>query len=295
VKRRRYVGLLWYDARIGRNQLRTLRQAIGSRRELESGVFYEPCSARDDLFVIPDIDWEREHQPALFCSGCARVRNVIFPQPIDVRLRQLPADTVISSVFPTGVGVIHQEFLRVLRPHMPRFAIGRCFDVAGAALPDYATYYTPDLTVERTDEGRYHECPDCGSIRTAGDSVGFVTEDTINGRQVLQWFTTALLVDPELVKQVDRSRLPPFRLIGIPVLPPLPVGYRSPYERATELLKAAFDGDLCAAHAAVEAEARSIRMPNGVRTMGIVVRGIELWVKGHVDCGIMRVESFRVP
>ncbi len=258
-------------------------------------MFYMPQELRDDLFVLPDPLWHRDVVGQSFCRTCERVLPGTFPRSIDARLTQVPADTVVSGVFPLGVGVAHVELLRVLRPYMDEFAFGRCLDRDGTVLPDYGTFYTPDIVIERTDEGEYHECPDCGSIRTATRDYGFLTEDAIKGRRVLQPYATTLLIAEELVPLLDRSKLPPFELIPYPVRPPLPPDYRSPYERATELLKAAFGGDLRAAHAAVEQEARRIRMPEGNHEMGIILQGMELIVSGHVTCGMMRVSSIRVP
>lgn len=258
-------------------------------------MFYALEELRDDLFVLPDPVWHRDAE-GLFCRECGRVARSVYPQPIDARLGQLPADTTVSGVFPLGFGVAHVELLRVLRPHMGGFVFGQCLDQHGDIIPNYETYYSSDLVVERTERGEYHECPDCGSIRTAGTEATFLTEDVIEGRRVLQPYTTRLLISEELIPLIDRRRLPRFKLVPYPVRPSLRPGYLSPYEEATALLKAEFNGDLRAAHAAVEEEARRIRVPDTHSlAIGIVVRGIELILTGWAECGMMRISSMRVP
>jgi hypothetical protein len=250
-----------------------------------------------ECFLLPANRWARSERGRLFCPNCLIVRQELYPQPVDMYLHQLPNGTSYGSVFGACVGVIHRALYEELTPHLSHLARGRCFWENGSPLDDYYSVYHADRICIRGDStGIPYVCKVCRSILDACTDDPYVLRSELPDYEVFQDRICSLYVSEDLAERVDWTRFPDIELVRIEVRDELqPDDPRPAVEEAIQQLMEAFEGDWDAAFAAVDQEARSIRMPEGPQRMCITVRGVNLILRGFVTLGVMRYHTFRAP
>lgn len=248
-----------------------------------------------DAYTLPEDSWAQDQRGKTLCATCFKRRLDLYPTAIDVPLRQIPRGTSYDGVFQGGVGIMHERLREFLESHMRDYVMGRCLSWEdGTILPEYRSIYFRNVITLRGDEDtQYYICRCCGTIGVVPEAP-YVLRRELPDAAVFQDRIACLYLGEDLARKLPWRQFPDVKACVIPVRNELlPDDELPAYERAIEVLTAAFDGDWPAAFTAVEEEARRIRMPDGTQTMGVVVRGIKLIVTGWASSGVMRVSAMR--
>lgn len=126
----------------------------------------EVLKMHDDSYVLPMREWVEGQCGTLLCSKCYKLDRSVFPEPVDVWVRQVPKETSYSHVFHGGIAIIHVRMLDFLRPLMPDCVVGRCYWKDGSPMLEYRTVYMPHwITVRGADKRTEpYICPSCGIV-----------------------------------------------------------------------------------------------------------------------------------
>lgn len=172
-----------------------------------------------DSSVYPVNSWARSQRGGILCAKCFKLKREIFPRAIDIPLCQLPRGTSYDST--EGGGVIRNDVLEILRPHLPPHVLGRCFWKDGKLLGDYSSVYFRDFIVERAGENtrnyNYYECPLCGLIYMGSDDSYFLRRE-LPDAVVFQDQISCLYLADDLARTFPWSRFPDVRPVIYPVL-----------------------------------------------------------------------------
>jgi len=202
-------------------------------------MIVELVGKKKDAYTHPVVQWAKEQRGRILCPNCGKLRQDLFPQPVDVPLIQLYKGTSYSIVFRGGVAVIHQRLLDFLRPHLPEHSLGRCFWRDGSLLPDYHSIYFRDYIFFRAGREspryEYYECEICGLSGASSDEP-YVLRSELPDATVFQDAIHCLYLSASLARVFPWREFRDLEPFTFPVrdepLPddPLPVGWRPAFK-----------------------------------------------------------------
>ncbi len=173
---------------------------------------------RDDRWPVVDYEWRDKVSGKMFCRGCGRILQALFPQPIYVKLSELPDGLSVGPVEGAAIGIIHVRFLHRLMDHINGFAFGDVYGRREAKIDEYRTWY-PDRVILIRGSGapQPRECQACGGIdyRIVGDP--YVLRHQMGTRHVYHDDKCNIYVDDWLADLVDWSDFPDLRLDPVPI------------------------------------------------------------------------------
>ena len=121
--------------------------------------------------VYPNDEWLKEAINNILCPECLSIKRDCFPLPIDIilanRPNEDPEDQPIVNIETTGITIILQSVLEIMKDHLSHFVLGKCFLADGSVLDKYATCYSKKYVVIRGSQySNYDICPLCGTIKS---------------------------------------------------------------------------------------------------------------------------------
>jgi hypothetical protein len=157
-----------------------------------------------------DLDWVRQSVGKLFCEHCRTVNRKLYPQPIDVVLRQIPPRTWTSGgCFRVGIPIYRADFAAIVQREVPEFIAGRCLLPDSSVVEDYVTLYSPTWLLMRGDEQTTTRvCQLCGSVWTDLVMVfpgrpAYLLRHQLTGASIYQGRSGPLFMVKELVDTID--------------------------------------------------------------------------------------------
>jgi len=247
-----------------------------------------------ESFVSPEKDWLRSQRGVLICSEC-ELFKADYPDPVDVRLSQIPDGTSYSGVFHVGIGVIHEQLFEELRANLAGVVTGRVHWKDGSLLREYRTIYCGTRVLLRgAADARYYVCGTCGrNLGASSTERPYFIAATLPAMNVHQDAICCMYLHAEVAERLNWAAYPDLEPHPVEVLEePLPDDPLPGIERAVRQLTAAFEGDRAAAFRAVGEEAASLSVAANAHLIHIEVRGVPLAVRGYVRGGVFRVEQF---
>lgn len=163
---------------------------------------YKLCCGNDDDYILASQPWVRKHRGQFLCRSCDKLlRSQVFPQQIDISLRQLPRNVLCGGVFGGGVAVIRRDVLNFLSQYeMEHVVTGACAFEDEAAIPEYLSIYFRDHIKEYGGfDATYFVCDKCGQIGTIGENI-YVLRSSIPDGKVFQNAISELFVSNEIVQ-----------------------------------------------------------------------------------------------
>lgn len=144
-------------------------------------------SLRDEeAYTLPDKDWFRAARGTVVCENCFRLRSSVHPRPVDIVLSSIAEEAPYHAVFNGGVGVIRNDLLDLLQPHMQDYVLGECRISTDRTSRYRSIYFRRRLRVRaRPDSANYthFQCPICLSESEAADdryvNRGDIREDSV--------------------------------------------------------------------------------------------------------------------
>jgi|GEM_PF-4984258 len=176
-----------------------------------SGTIVELAKRYEGPFVSAANSWSREQQGGALCRSCIRLNRLIFPQPLDVVLMQLPDRISYSNVFYGGVGVIHVALLDAIKSHLVDFAIGRCYSAKGQEYSDYRSIYSRNVLplriapLGRPEMRRCIRCSECGIWSVSAEYL-YVVRREFCGCEVIQDSISRIYLSSTLAERIDWDR-----------------------------------------------------------------------------------------
>lgn len=165
----------------------------------ESSIVKFLQKKKDDWWVVTTKDWERSYGDGLLCPECWKLKSEVHPDPVDIRLRQLPKGRSYDGVFRGGVAVIQDELLEWLRPYMRDFTLGGCFWEDGSRIPGYHTIYLWEMLLTRGgQDSEHYVCGTCGTVLDGWGTTPYVLRSEMPDGHVFQdrgrmlWFNASL-------------------------------------------------------------------------------------------------------
>lgn len=168
-------------------------------------------------FITPSNEWLRAHCIGISrCPKCpAKLLPGYFPKPIEPWLEVLPKKQSVNGLFGAPAACMRMDLVDVLRPHMPNWVWGKCFNLKGGLIPTHLTCYEEDVLWLRGDEhstyrGRCTLCGRPGLTRQGFPRV--LRRDLRSGKHVYQGQVQQVLITEALANQINWS---PFKDIEL--------------------------------------------------------------------------------
>lgn len=153
--------------------------------------------------------WRNQERTRLICPQCGNCRRDLYPEPLNVELKQWPSLRLSDGVVFGGMDIFHRDFIGQIRKYLDDFVFGKCFGPDGRLIDEYVTCYTRERIPVRGGKGsKYRICNTCGAIPSGYIEPRHVLSSYLYGASVYQDYQTAILVDEAIVKSLDFSKWP---------------------------------------------------------------------------------------
>ncbi len=176
---------------------------------------------RSEEYTLPLSFWVREQRSKTICPNCYKLKSGLYPQAVDVFLSERPRQLSCDGVFHAGMGIIREDLLAVLSPHLKDFVLGRCFDESGALISEYRSIYCRNRIRLRAapNAPNYstYECNVCGLTAELSDSP-YVLRKDLPDSEVFESSIACLFLSGDLAARFPWKQFGDLKPIVIPVL-----------------------------------------------------------------------------
>lgn len=168
-------------------------------------------------YVLPVNRWAKEQRGITICPTCFKMKRDIYPMTIDIYIDQLAKNTSYNIVFQGPCGIIHNDLLELLKPHLTDYSLGRCFRQDGSAISHYHSIYMRDVIFLRGDrDTEYYICPACRSIGGSHDDNSYVLRSELPEAEIFQTYHDTLFVSESVARHFPWRK---FKDIGPFIVP----------------------------------------------------------------------------
>lgn len=139
---------------------------------------------KDDWWILPTSDWRQKAVGPILCGTCVRIHSAVYPMPIEPHLRQLSGKRSVEGIGHGGPTIMRNDLVALLKPFMPEFVWGRCFDKNGDLIKTHNACYTKSWIWIRGGTGSHSRgrCPECDRPRYTRKGDPYVLRRELNSK-----------------------------------------------------------------------------------------------------------------